>query len=104
LTGVLIVRYSRRAEADLLEIGEYTLTTWGTAQADRYLAEIENCCERLCVNPLLGVSCDHLRPGLRRIRQGQHLIYYRSTPERILVIRILNRRMRAETHSMDEEI
>ena len=31
-------RFSRRAENDLLEIGEYTLRTWGKTQAARYLA------------------------------------------------------------------
>jgi plasmid stabilization system protein ParE len=34
---VAAFRFSRRAEADLLSIGDYTLRTWGKAQAARYL-------------------------------------------------------------------
>ena len=39
------IRFSRRAEADLLSIGDYTLRTWGKAQAARYLGELEVCCQ-----------------------------------------------------------
>ena len=35
-------RLSRRAEADLLSIGTYTLRTWGEAQTVRYLYELES--------------------------------------------------------------
>ena len=44
-------RFSRRAEADLLSIADYTLRTWGEAQADRYIGELETCCQMLADNP-----------------------------------------------------
>jgi len=44
-------RFSRRAEADLLSIGEYTLRTWGKAQAARYIGELEMCCQTMADNP-----------------------------------------------------
>jgi plasmid stabilization system protein ParE len=47
-------RFSRRAEADLLSIGDYTLRKWGKAQATRYLGELEACCQTLALNPALG--------------------------------------------------
>jgi plasmid stabilization system protein ParE len=34
-------RFSRRAEVDLLSIGDYTLHKWGKAQAVRYIGELE---------------------------------------------------------------
>jgi toxin ParE1/3/4 len=47
-------RFSRRAEADLLSIGEYTVRKWGETQAARYLSELEDCCQMLARNPALG--------------------------------------------------
>jgi toxin ParE1/3/4 len=51
---VAAFRFSRRAEADLLNLGGYTLHTWGETQADRYIGELETCCQMLADNPALG--------------------------------------------------
>jgi len=61
---VAAFRFSRRAEADLLSIGDYTLRTWGKAQATRYLGELEVCCQTLSDNPTLGRLCDEVRPAV----------------------------------------
>jgi toxin ParE1/3/4 len=57
-------RFSRRAEADLLSIGDYTLRSWGKAQAAHYIGELQVCCQTLADNPALGRLCDDVRPGL----------------------------------------
>jgi plasmid stabilization system protein ParE len=44
---VATLSFSQRAEADLLEIGAYTLQTWGADQTIRYLDQLESCCRRL---------------------------------------------------------
>jgi toxin ParE1/3/4 len=98
------VVFSPRAESDLLGIGEYTLRTWGPAQADLYLTEISGWCQRLAQNPSLGRACDGIRPGLRRSEQGKHVIFYRERVHGILVSRILHRSMQPERHPMDEEL
>jgi hypothetical protein len=67
---VAVFRFSRRAEADLLSTGDYTLRTWGKAQAVRYLADLEVFCHTLAANPALGRPCDEVRPGLRRMRMA----------------------------------
>ncbi len=87
------LRFSRRAEADLLGIGGYTLHTWGEAQADRYLRELESCGQMLADNPALGRPCDDIRPGLRRMEHGKHVVFYRREKSGILVVRILHQRM-----------
>ena len=87
------LRFSRRAEKDLLEIASYTLRTWGKAQATLYLNDLENCCEMLADNPALGRRCDRIRPGLRRLEHGRHVIFYRQARGGILVSRILHERM-----------
>ena len=39
--------FSRRAETDLLSIGDYTLRTWGKIQAAHYIGELQVCCQTL---------------------------------------------------------
>jgi len=100
---VATFRLSRLAEADLLDIGTYTLRTWGEDQAIRYLNDLESCCQRLADNPELGRRCDYIRFGLRRMECGRHVVFYRVAPGGILVSRILHQRMLPEKQSIDEE-
>ena len=41
-------------------------------------------------NPLLGRACDHLAPGLRRLEQRKHVIFYRLESDRVSIFRILH--------------
>jgi toxin ParE1/3/4 len=99
-------RFSRRAEADMLSIGEYTLRTWGKAQTARYLTELEVFCRTLADNPALGRTCDEVRPGLRRLEHGMHVVFYRQDRSGILISRILHLSMlpdRYDTTDPSEE-
>jgi toxin ParE1/3/4 len=96
-------RLSRLAEADLLDIANYTLQTWGQDQAIRYVDHLEACCRQLADNPEMGRACDHIRPGLRRTEHGRHVLFYRVEAKGILVSRILHQRMLPERQSIDEE-
>ena len=60
-----------------MRIAAYTLRTWGEAQTIRYINELEACCQKLADNPALGRSCDYVRPGLRRMEQGKHVVFFR---------------------------
>jgi toxin ParE1/3/4 len=94
-------RFSRRAESDLLSIGDYTLRTWGKGQAARYIRKLEMCCQALADNPALGRSCDDVRPGLRRLEHGKHVVFYRRERDGILVSRILHHSMLPGRHATD---
>ena len=94
-------RFSQLAEADLLNISAYTLRTWGQEQASKYLEELEACCQRLTLDPELGSSCHEVRPGLRRVKQGKHLVFFRRDPDGIVISRILHERMLPGLHSLD---
>jgi|SRR5271165_1152523 len=96
-------RLSRLAEADLLDIATYTLETWGQDQAVRYVDDLEACCGKLADNPELGRACDHVRPGLRRMEHGRHVLFYRVEAKGILVSRILHQLMLPERQSIGEE-
>jgi len=97
------LRFSRRAEDDLFDIGVHTLRNWGEKQADRYLTELEECCGRLANEPALGRACDHICRGLRRMECGSHVVFYRLEKKGILISRILHQRMLPNLHSIDED-
>jgi toxin ParE1/3/4 len=96
-------RFSRRAEADLRSIADYTLRESGKAQTTRYIDELEDCCQMLADNPALGRVCDDVRPGLRRHEHGKHVLFYRQEHGGILVSRILHQRMLPERHALDDQ-
>jgi toxin ParE1/3/4 len=100
---VALFRFSRRAEADLLSIGAYTLRTWGEDQAICYIDDLEVCCQMLADNPTLGRACDEVRPGLRRMEHGRHVVFYRKAVEGILVARILHQHMLPERQAIDDQ-
>jgi len=85
------LRYSRRAEDDLLGIARYTRRMWGETQVEIYLGELEDCCVGLAANPLLGRPCAEVSPGLRRMERGQHVVFYRLRGKGIVVVRVLHR-------------
>jgi toxin ParE1/3/4 len=96
-------RFSHRAEADLFNIGLYTFRTWGEIQTDRYIRQLEDCCQLLADNFALGRPCDEIRPGLRRMKQGKHVVFYRKEPDGILICRILHQSMLPEKQAIDED-
>jgi len=42
-------------------------------------------------------------PGLRRMKQGKHVVFYREEPGGILISRILHQSMLPEKQAIDEE-
>ena len=76
---------------------------WGLSQAARYLRELEACCQRLADNPALGRPCDDIRPGLRRMKQGKHVVFYREEPSGIFISRILHGRMLPENQVIEDQ-
>lgn len=92
------VRIRPQARRDLAAIWEYTLKSWGEEQADQYIRELNARLDRLAVHPNLGRKCDFIRPGYRVYPSGQHLIFYRPSPDEIDVVRILHKRMDATRH------
>jgi toxin ParE1/3/4 len=86
-----------------MEIARYTLHRWGEDQVIRYLDELEACCRQLADHPTLGRACDDIRPGLRRMEHGRHVVFYRQDAKGIIVSRILHQRMLPERHAIDDD-
>jgi toxin ParE1/3/4 len=94
---------SLRAEADLDDIIAFTVRTWNDAQAERYVAAIEACCQRLADSPMIGHACDDLLPGMRRMEQGSHVVFYRQRDDGVRVIRVLHKHMLPERHISEDD-
>ncbi len=93
-----IVHLQRRAKQDLQEIWGYSFRTWGVRQADLYYDALVDGIEGLIDQPEMGMNRDDLRRGCRQLQVHRHLVFYRLTPTRIRVIRILGVQMDVDRH------
>ena len=88
------VELTTKAVNDLIKIAKYTQLTWGTAQRNDYLKQLDNTFHQLAEQPALGVNCDHIRKGYLKRHQGSHVIYYKQQQiNQILIVRILHKSM-----------
>ena len=69
-------RLSGKAEADLDGIYEYTIASFGLAQARDYLNGLHERFRRLAEQPLLGRDAPRISPGLRRHEHRSHVVFY----------------------------
>ena len=81
------------AIADLDSIYAYSVEKWGSEQAKTYLRALNARMQGLRRFPALGTAQDALHPGLRRIGEGSHSIYYLIREEALLIVRVLHDRM-----------
>ena len=92
----------REAEADLLDIGRHTEERWGRDQRLKYLAALDRRFHLLAADPSLGKSCEEIYPGLRRARQGSHVIYFRYARGQTKIVRVLHEKMLPRLHLEEE--
>jgi toxin ParE1/3/4 len=92
------LHFSASAVRDMEEIDDYTVDRWGEAQAARYLDQLQSCCDQVARNPLLGRQCGEILPGLRRIEQGKHVIFYSQRNSGVYIWRILHESMIPVNH------
>lgn len=98
---MLKIHKQSRAEEDLENIWLYSFETQGERQADKYHDELSKAMSSLVTNPNLGVSCDEIREGYRRLKVNHHVVYYKITPTILTVIRVLHERMEPTGHFND---
>lgn len=95
-------KLTRLSQADLKTILEYTLRTWGEKQAGRYISDLQACLQELADRPQIGRNCDSIRPELKRMEHGRHVVFYRQRDYGIRVIRILHQGMLPDRHLLGE--
>ncbi len=93
-----LYKVTKKAQADLMEIGIYTINEWGATQRNAYLKQLDDCFTQLAENPLLGVQVDFIAKGYRKFPQGSHLIFYKQDMDGVVeIIRILHKTMDLES-------
>ena len=91
------------ATQDLLDIWNYIAANSSIASANGQLREIDRACSPLREWPELGKARDDVRDGLRSIRAGRYVIFYRVMIEVIEIVRVLHERRDVDTLFPDEE-
>jgi toxin ParE1/3/4 len=85
---------SRKAISDLVEIWQYSCSTWSEMQADKYYELLTGAFLSIAMQPALGKSYEEISAGLLGMRMEQHIIFYRmSKVNHIQIIRVLHVRM-----------
>jgi len=84
---------SRKAAADLDSIWRHSMDLWGADQTETYVALLRQSIESAAANPRRGRPCDEIKAGYRKLLAGAHVIFYRTTPAGVHIVRILHQRM-----------
>jgi toxin ParE1/3/4 len=89
------------AADDLEDVFDYTLTTWGFEQFERYRKRLNQALDKIAQEPeVVGSrSRDDLFPGCRVFRVEHHYLVYRKGPKAIEVGRVLHERMNFEVQT-----
>ena len=85
----------REGEEDLVDVWRCTLENWSEEQAIRYYNKLMDSCEHIASTPYTsGRDYEEVRPGLRGMFCGKHIIFYRVIPkEKVRIVRILHGKM-----------
>jgi toxin ParE1/3/4 len=97
------LRLSTRARADIAEISAWSEANWGRSQRDSYVNELLGRMAQIPSRPQIGPRYGAHRPGLRRLRIGAHVAFYRFDDDRVVVLRVLDQRRDIETQ-LDQTI
>ena len=89
---------SSKATIDLAGIYEYSIITFGLAQARKYLSGLHDCFQMLAENPLYGREATELATNLRRLEYQSHVVFYIPEEQGILIVRVLHQSMDASAY------
>jgi toxin ParE1/3/4 len=89
---------SPRAKADLNDIWDYSLPRWGLERTERYVRDIERPIEWVAEDPRRGRPCDDIRAGYAKDAVGSHVLFYRTIPNGIDIVRVPHSRMDFARH------
>ncbi len=70
------LRFTRVADQDLDDLYSEGFSLWGEVQADRYYDGLLTRFERICEQPTMYPTVDHIKAGYRRSVYEKHSIFY----------------------------
>ncbi len=83
------LRFSLQAAEDLESIGDF-IAEDNPARANSFVEELQERCQEMSRHPTAFPLRAELEPGLRIGVHGKYLIFFKSTDEEMLVVRILH--------------
>lgn len=89
---------SRRAQADLDDIRDYSAERFGAGRAITYLDMIEQAFRRIVEFPEIGPAHGGSNGVVRSYPAEEHRIYYEHDAGRVFVLRVLHKAMDAGRH------
>jgi toxin ParE1/3/4 len=87
------LEFTPRARRDIEEIWEYSVEQFGLDKADAYLRDIPRAAMAVTDDPRRELACDEIRSGYRRFSVGSHILFFKVSATRVVIVRILHRRM-----------
>lgn len=70
----------------------------GLKQSHKYILSLQGAVKMLSITPNLGMAADDVRAGYRRMVNEQHVTWYKTTEDTLLVVRILHTSMLPGLH------
>jgi toxin ParE1/3/4 len=83
------VRFTPLAEADLIDIAMY-IAQDNPERALSFVDELEEQCQKLGRNPLIGAQRPELGEALRVWPHGRYLIFYQPNASTVTIARVLH--------------
>ena len=101
----MAVIYSEEAVKNLDDIYYYIAVEQSSPQnARRYLVELDNTIQRLDLFPLMGVTRDKWKVGLRALFHGNHVVLYtyETDDNNVIIQNVLDGRQDLENRYRDQ--
>ena len=95
------IRFTFAARKDLEGIYDYTCTTWGEVQANRYTDDLQAAVEALEESRGLWRSMPEWCVGGYRITCRQHMIFFVATGSEITIARVVHERQDVVRHLIE---
>jgi toxin ParE1/3/4 len=86
-------RLTPDAQADLIEIRQFTVEQWGEAQSQKYLSGLRQTICLLSETPSLGKSRPDVESDVLSFPHVSHVIYYVVHEKQLAVFGVLHKRM-----------
>lgn len=84
------IHLSRKANAEIAAIWDYTAREHGIDQADNYVAAMDRVMAMALQFPEIGADYSVVRKGYRKLLSGSHLIFYISHDDGIEIMRVMH--------------
>ena len=94
-------RLTPDAQADLIEIRQYTIQQWGIDQARKYLSELRRTMYLLAEAPTLGKSRPEVGTNVLSFPHVSHVVYYMVHEQQIVIFAVLHKRMVPMKHLIE---